>query len=49
MFVGDCMEENVDELGRLAGELGLLGMRAFLFHEGAQSGRGAAPSATSPS
>ena len=34
VFVGDCMEENVDELGRLAGELGLLGMRAFLFHEG---------------
>jgi hypothetical protein len=34
VFVGDCMEENVDELGRLAGELGLLGTRAFLFHEG---------------
>ena len=34
VFVGDCVEENVDELGRLAGELGLLGTRAFLFHEG---------------
>ena len=34
VFVGDCMEEDVDELGRLAGELGLLGTRAFLFHEG---------------
>ena len=34
VFVGDAMEENVDELGRLAGELGLLGVRAFLFHEG---------------
>ena len=34
VFVGDCVEENVDELGQLAGELGLLGMRAFLFHEG---------------
>ena len=33
-FVGDAMEENVDELGRLAGELGLRGVRAFLFHEG---------------
>ena len=34
VFVGDCVEENVDELGHLAGELGLLGVRAFLFHEG---------------
>jgi hypothetical protein len=34
VFVGDCVEENVDELGRLAGELGLLGTRAFLCHEG---------------
>ena len=34
VFVGDCMEEDVDELGQLAGELGLLGVRAFLFHEG---------------
>jgi hypothetical protein len=34
VFVGDCMEEDVDELGRLAGELGLLGVRAFMFHEG---------------
>lgn len=34
VFVGDCMEEDVDELGRLAGELGLLGTRAFVFHEG---------------
>ena len=38
VFVGDCMEENVDELGRLAGELGLLGTRAFLFHEGRDTG-----------
>jgi hypothetical protein len=37
VFVGDCMEEEVDELGRLAGELGLLGARAFLFHEGRDS------------
>src|SRR5262249_33299856 len=34
VFVGDAMEENVDELSRLAGELGLLGVRAFVFHEG---------------
>lgn len=34
VFVGDCMEENVDDLGHLAGELGLLGVRAFMFHEG---------------
>jgi hypothetical protein len=35
VFVGDCVEEDFDRLGRLAGELGLLGVRAFLFHEGA--------------
>lgn len=35
VFIGDCMEEDVDELGRLAGELGLLGVRVFVFHEGA--------------
>ncbi len=34
VFVGDCMEEDVDHLGALAGELGLLGVRAFMFHEG---------------
>lgn len=34
VFVGDCMEENVDELCHLAGELGLLGVPAFMFHEG---------------
>jgi hypothetical protein len=34
VFVGDCMEEDVDALGQLAGELGLLGVRAFMFHEG---------------
>lgn len=35
VFVGDAMEENVDRLCRLAGELGMLGMPIFLFHEGA--------------
>jgi hypothetical protein len=34
VFVGDCMEENLDELCLLAGELGLLGLPAFVFHEG---------------
>ncbi|MBT3359887.1 MAG: VWA domain-containing protein [Rhodospirillales bacterium] len=34
VFVGDCVEEDVDRLGALAGELGLLGVPAFLFHEG---------------
>jgi len=34
VFVGDCMEENVDELGHLAGQLGLLGVPCFIFHEG---------------
>ena len=34
IFVGDAMEENVDLLCRLAGELGLNGVPIFLFHEG---------------
>lgn len=34
VFVGDCFEENLDEVGQVAGQLGLLGVRAFLFQEG---------------
>lgn len=34
VYVGDCMEEDVDQLGALAGRLGLLGVPAFMFHEG---------------
>jgi hypothetical protein len=34
VFVGDAMEEKVDRLCRLAGELGLLGVPIFTFHEG---------------
>jgi hypothetical protein len=34
VYVGDAMEENVDALCRTAGELGMLGVRAFMFHEG---------------
>jgi hypothetical protein len=34
VFVGDCMEEDLDGLLGQAGQLGLLGVPAFLFHEG---------------
>ena len=34
VYVGDAMEENPDKLCQLAGEIGLLGVRAFMFHEG---------------
>jgi len=34
VFVGDCMEEDIDELCHKAGELGLLGVPVFIFHEG---------------
>ena len=34
VFVGDCMEEDVDRLCHLAGELGVLGVPVFIFHEG---------------
>jgi hypothetical protein len=34
VFVGDAMEENIDALSHTAGELGLLGVPAFIFHEG---------------
>src|ERR1700723_430808 len=41
-FVGDAMEENVDRLCKLAGELGLLGTPVFVFHEGGDAVAGAA-------
>jgi hypothetical protein len=34
VYVGDCMEENIDDLSQLAGELGLIGVPVFLFQEG---------------
>src|SRR5712692_5121033 len=34
VFVGDAMEENVDRLCQLAGQLGLAGVPIFVFHEG---------------
>lgn len=34
VFVGDALEESLDELCATAGELGLVGAKAFMFHEG---------------
>lgn len=34
VFIGDCMEESAETLLAQAGELGLRGVRAFLFQEG---------------
>lgn len=34
VFVGDALEEPIDDLAAKAGELGLLGVRVFLFQEG---------------
>ncbi len=36
VFVGDVVEEDIDALGHLAGELGLHGTPAFIFHEGGE-------------
>jgi hypothetical protein len=35
IYVGDAMEEPIDDLSAAAGELGLMGVKAFMFHEGA--------------
>jgi hypothetical protein len=37
VFIGDAMEEPLDELAGAAGELGLLGVPALMFHEGADT------------
>lgn len=34
VFVGDCMEESVDHLCGMAGELGVMGVPLFVFQEG---------------
>ena len=34
VFIGDCVEEKPDRLCHLAGQLGILGVPAFLFYEG---------------
>ena len=42
VYVGDAVEERVDPLCGLAGELALLGTKAFLFHEGQDPAAGRA-------
>ncbi|TDR93984.1 hypothetical protein EV668_1253 [Enterovirga rhinocerotis] len=42
VYVGDAMEEGLDGLCAKAGQLGLLGVKAFMFHEGGQDGVAAA-------
>lgn len=37
VYVGDAMEESIDDLCAAAGELGLLGVPAFMFQEGHDS------------
>jgi len=34
VYVGDAVEENVDALAQAAGEMGVLGLPGFFFHEG---------------
>ena len=34
IFIGDCCEEDVDQVGHEAGQLGLLGLPVFVFQEG---------------
>jgi hypothetical protein len=36
VFVGDCVEENPDELFSLAGQLGVIGIPMLIFHEGGE-------------
>ena len=38
VFVGDAVEERVDPLCAIAGELALLGLKCFMFHEGQDRG-----------
>jgi hypothetical protein len=34
VYIGDAMEEKIDDLAAVAGEIGLLGLKAFMFQEG---------------
>jgi hypothetical protein len=34
VFVGDVIEEDIDELGHLSGQLGLIGTPVFIFQDG---------------
>ena len=36
VFVGDCLEEDIDQVCTVAGELGMLGVPCFMFQEGAE-------------
>lgn len=36
IFVGDCFEEDIDKVCARAGELGVHGVPAFIFHEGSE-------------
>lgn len=38
VYIGDAMEENIDELAEKAGKLGLRGVPAFIFQEGHDAG-----------
>jgi hypothetical protein len=38
IYIGDAQEEQLDELAALAGQLGLLGVKAFMFQEGGDPG-----------
>jgi len=38
VFVGDCFEEDIDQVCHTAGELGIQGVPAFIFHEGGEPG-----------
>ena len=38
VFVGDAIEENPDDLCHIAGQLGVLGLPLFMFHEGDEAG-----------
>jgi hypothetical protein len=42
VFIGDCVEEKVDDLCQLAGALGIHGVPAFMFHEGGDARAGQA-------
>ena len=37
IYIGDSMEEKPDDLARVAGELGLRGVKGFFFQEGANA------------
>jgi hypothetical protein len=34
VYIGDAMEENIDQLAQVAGEIGILGVPVFMFQEG---------------